>query len=696
MPQSEDLLEFLFDHLSSKERLSIEQSIEEAGRGSMDTLLTYLGIQDASEQCIAAIREITAQSSRNQTLAILSELSVSVLQSEDCVKMLYKIGVSFLGSMPRQFPSQPRMTELSLLMNLSADDQTYLAFLYCLEHDKYFCSLCDWSQGGHELRDTAMLLGMNSFRLRQTIGGQSTLCRCGILEIPRSGRGVQMELSSSIDDFLSGFIEHPYAASLGSMPPARFALDTFPVDEADRTMLLDALNDERPKHCILHGATGTGKTEFIRSVAASCNKNILTLDFPESIRGRADRMLALSAVSRASSERRIVLVIDECDDIINTESSGIFDFPDSDSSLGKEWLNLFLDSTTMTTVWITNKTKGVHESLKRRFAVSIFFQTTSLHHRLMIWRALASEYGLADFAETNEALHLVDVYAPSPADIETVFQLMKDVDRAGRQARLEQVLNAQSTLRTGKKQKIKLDGLTDCYDPASVNSSVPVENLMDSINKAFSEKNGMALLFHGKPGTGKTELAKYLSFHSGHGLLVKRASDLLRPFVGVSEQLIAAMFDEAERDERILLLDEADSFLRDRSKARNSWEVTHTNELLTQMENFKGVLIACTNLVENLDGAVLRRFAWKVGFEPLRNGQCINLFLRWFPSICLDEADKKRLAAITGLSPGDFKAVAQRMGKAWYGSSSALLDELAVEASYRKDSEGAREKIGFA
>jgi SpoVK/Ycf46/Vps4 family AAA+-type ATPase len=131
------------------------------------------------------------------------------------------------------------------------------------------------------------------------------------------------------------------------------------------------------------------------------------------------------------------------------------------------------------------------------------------------------------------------------------------------------------------------------------------------------QEGNVNLLFWGRPGTGKTEMAKYLADQLGLELMLKRASDLISMWVGKTEKLIREAFAEAERDSAILFIDEADSFFINRQAARHSWEISQTNELLTQMENHKGILICCTNLLEHLDQAVLRRFVWKIHFQPL-------------------------------------------------------------------------------
>ena len=77
--------------------------------------------------------------------------------------------------------------------------------------------------------------------------------------------------------------------------------------------------------------------------------------------------------------------------------------------------------------------------------------------------------------------------------------------------------------------------------------------------------------------------------------------------MGVTEKNLARAFAAAGEEQAVLLLDEVDSFLQERRKATQSWEITAVNEMLTQMEHYRGLFIASTNLMDDLDAAALRR-----------------------------------------------------------------------------------------
>ena len=123
-----------------------------------------------------------------------------------------------------------------------------------------------------------------------------------------------------------------------------------------------------------------------------------------------------------------------------------------------------------------------------------------------------------------------------------------------------------------------------------------------------------------------------------------RGSDILGKYVGESEKIIAAAFRNAEAERAILFFDEIDGILQSRESAHVSWEVSQVNELLQQMENFNGVMVAATNFLQSLDPAVMRRFTFKLKFDYLD-----------------DEGEFAELKAFERLTPGDFRTVRQEL-----------------------------------
>ena len=166
----------------------------------------------------------------------------------------------------------------------------------------------------------------------------------------------------------------------------------------------------------------------------------------------------------------------------------------------------------------------------------------------------------------------------------------------------------------------------------------------------------------------------------------------------MTERRIAHMFDQAEREEAVLLPDEADGFLRDRARARNTWEVTQVNELPIRMEAYADLFVCSTNLMVDLDPAALRRFGVKIRFAYLRPKQAWRLFravlieqgcrvpakAEWLP----------RLDRLERLTSVDFATQVRRQPLAAGPLTPAMLFEgLRRESAFRNGREGSG--IGF-
>ncbi|MFO1035207.1 MAG: ATP-binding protein, partial [Geminicoccaceae bacterium] len=159
----------------------------------------------------------------------------------------------------------------------------------------------------------------------------------------------------------------------------------------------------------------------------------------------------------------------------------------------------------------------------------------------------------------------------------------------------------------------------------------------------------------GPPGTGKSAYARYLAHELGLEVLEKRYSDVVSCYLGESEKAIAAAFQEAADLGAFLILDEADSLLRDRGAARYSWEITQVNEMLTWMERHPLPFACTTNAPDLLDPATARRFLFKIRFLPMNAGQIAAAFLKAFKLKAPEPILKLNL-----LTPGDFAVVARK------------------------------------
>jgi len=155
------------------------------------------------------------------------------------------------------------------------------------------------------------------------------------------------------------------------------------------------------------------------------------------------------------------------------------------------------------------------------------------------------------------------------------------------------------------------------------------------------------IIFYGPPGTGKTMTALSLSKSLKKSVLNFDCSKILSQYIGESEKNVRKIFDtyydlkSKTKSSPVLLLNEADQFLTSRSSSiHSSADKMHNqmqNIFLEQIENFNGILIATTNLLENIDMAFSRRFDYKIEFKKPNFSQRILLFRKNLPENALYE-----------------------------------------------------------
>jgi SpoVK/Ycf46/Vps4 family AAA+-type ATPase len=150
------------------------------------------------------------------------------------------------------------------------------------------------------------------------------------------------------------------------------------------------------------------------------------------------------------------------------------------------------------------------------------------------------------------------------------------------------------------------------------------------------------IIFYGVAGTGKTLTALALAKSLKKDVLSFDCSKILSMYIGESEKNVRSIFDKyyelrtQTKSEPVLLLNEADQFLSARSSgSASSSDKMHNqmqNIFLEQIERFDGILIATTNLLENLDKAFSRRFNYKIEFVKPNKAQRIELWKKLLPA----------------------------------------------------------------
>lgn len=550
----------------------------------------------------------------------------------------------------------------------------------------------------------AEVAGVNASDVGEALRAGSRLERIGLVENLISEHNITdladlMKVSEKLPPVLMReYRDHNELMAVFTRPSAKSALAVqdfgFVLEDAQMliTLLAAAVARKEPGvNVLLYGPPGTGKTELAKVVAQAAGLELFEVEYADrdgnSLSGR-DRYRSLQiAQVFLKGSAQAALLFDEVEDVfppISTEAAQLMaraeqvPAPASGSVSGKAWVNQILESNAVPTIWVTNRIEQIDPAFRRRFAYHLELKSPPPGAREQLVRKtlegvsvsedftakLAARRGLTP-AQIRTAVRFAGLAMSEGVSIESLIE--------------RQLRNADLALGTQGGLGVRRSVTTYDLDMLNVESRFEIPRIVE----ALKARGHGTLCFYGAPGTGKTALAEHIARAIGRPLIIKQASDLMSKYVGETEQNMAAMFKEAEAEQAILLLDEADSFLQDRRGAQRTYEVTEVNEMLQGMERFDGIFVCTTNLLDRLDQAALRRFTFKIKFMPLTSVQRERMFvteaLDGDASRMTDEI-RQRLAKLSQLCPGDFAAVKRQTDiLAVAFSAEEFLDQLEAE-----------------
>lgn len=555
-----------------------------------------------------------------------------------------------------------------------------------------------------------LVTGYEPRAVRQALRSDGVLLSSGLVDFDRDPEPLPGKLSlmrelrpAMLDDFSSDDELSQRVLKLSA--PAALALSDFAHLQKDTELLQAYLQGAAQRkatsvNILLYGPPGTGKTEYAKALVASLGWRLYETDYADNDGdpiSPSGRLKSMAFSQRALKHRDgVALLFDELEDVLpggggRGRGFNLMDILRGRSSgvQAKAWVNRMLEENPVPTIWITNDA-SIDDAYLRRFDYSLQLSIPPQAVRRRIVQRLVGPQ-MQDETVLNSLAALEDLL---PAQVERAARVVEFAELANPQASWQAM--AQTLARS---RALLGQGKANLHLQHSVSYQLNYLNAdtdLVALTNGLVQRGRGSLCLYGPAGTGKTAFGRYLADQLGCGLLVRRASDLMSKWVGESERNIAQAFAQAEQQGALLLIDEVDSFLRDRGQARAHWEVTLVNEMLTQMESFNGVFVASTNLMNNLDEASLRRFDLKVKFgflkpdaaEMLLREQCCALGLQ-APS----EQDVRALAYLGNLTPGDFAALAKRHQFHPLANAGQLVAALQAETALKKAPGG--RTIGF-
>ena len=218
-------------------------------------------------------------------------------------------------------------------------------------------------------------------------------------------------------------------------------------------------------------------------------------------------------------------------------------------------------------------------------------------------------------------------------------------------------------------------------------------------------RNGFACLFYGSPGTGKTETVYQLARKTGRNIMVVDVPQLKSMWVGQSEKNVKALFDRYREQVKrakltpILLFNEADAIIGKRKNgaenAVDKMENSLQNIILQEMEQLDGIMIATTNLQQNMDKAFERRFLYKIKFDKPTEEARAHIWHSMIPD--LSEFDIHTLASKYDFSGGQIENIARHyaIDNILHGQKEDVLSMLIRHCDNERLDNNSQRKIGF-
>jgi len=601
---------------------------------------------------------------------------------------------------------EKRLVELQKTFNLTDAERDLVAFFYMKRTCEMVREYLDNSSNVDDFSEMSKLRGHGDMLLGSTraefqkVFARGIIFNANLFERNHQ-RNTSMEIMSWNTDYLSGIGNTKLGTDFfDKKNDEQLKVNDFSITADELNVIGTVLKSKGGKNLLFYGTPGTGKTSFAKSLARKYGKELFSVKATETDDIK-DRIRALYATINLANANKAIVLVDEADDILNTFSTMTFN-----NSTSKSWINTFMETHENKIIWITNRSSEIDPSTMRRFAFAVEFTKFDAKKRLKALKYALNKKGIAEGYFTDEELNgLCKNHAVNAGGIVNAIDAAAVTKRTNKDRALRRI----KTVLKNHEKAIGAAGTEkrqqsfDQYMLDGLNASMDLHTLVKSIQKKqktdSSRTQSISMLLHGKPGTGKSEFVGYLGHTLGKEVLLKRASDIQDKYVGEAEKNIANAFRDARERGLILLFDEADTFLFPRTQAQRSWEKSFTNEILTQLENHQGIVVFTTNDMDGLDHAALRRFGFKIRFDPLLpagNQQFYESLLSPLVSggCRLAQDEIARLQNIQNLTPGDFAVIKKQYTLLDTDGLThrQLLAALETEVQYKK---GSTKILGF-
>lgn len=373
----------------------------------------------------------------------------------------------------------------------------------------------------------------------------------------------------------------------------------------------------------LYGPPGSGKKLHMRHACAQWGKSLLFADL-SMMAAEADRFAdKLVRVLREALLHQAVLAFTHTDVL----------YPEEPDASAKERLRTFraeLDSHALPLVLLSETKVRLGWSASKRIWLARELPLLEERERTSLWRDFAAAAGVS--AENVDWAGLAAKFRFTPGQIRQALDdaaLLSRWEGKDVRAVLEQACYRQMSHRLERKA-VRIEPR---YTWDDIVLPEEQKNLLRNacnqvkyrakvygewgFHKKLAYGKGLSMLYAGPPGTGKTMSAQVVANDLGMELYKIDLSQVISKYIGETEKNLHEIFREAQKSGAILFFDETDALFGKRSEvkdAHDKYANIETAYLLQKMEEYDGISILATNLLNNIDEAFLRRINYVIKF----------------------------------------------------------------------------------
>ncbi len=440
--------------------------------------------------------------------------------------------------------------------------------------------------------------------------------------------------------------------------------------------LFSSADPAAPRGLLLFGPPGTGKTLIAKAIADSCGVAFHATSLPDFKKGYTGQSAqkVKQFWNEVREKGRGIIFIDECEGVFGTRGGS-----DSDAFTA-EIVQTFLAE------WDGLNTKGKAPDI---------WVIGATNRRELIDSAILSRFGqeieipLPDGAMRQQIIEaeLMSINLPIdwlPEDVGKLTQGLsgRDLNRLatairmammGADAPSREYLNVALT-------QMRKRGATAADEEARWDTLVLDERTMKELKTVCGMLNHAdtlrqqgitiprGIIFHGPPGTGKTQIARTLANESGLNFIAATTSDMKANFLGQSGNKVKELFARARsQSPAILFIDEIDIVCPTRSGAPDPLSQEIIGQILQELDGVKAIaehvfVVAATNRLDAIDSAVLSRFPKRVEV-PLPDltgrNQLLSVVLRKLNHTLSEEQITRMAENSEGKSGRDIRSIVE-------------------------------------